>query len=91
MRALASREIPIPQHIDVFRLSEEADPSDKSAIDVVIEVAEKEVKRLEALEEKLLAEHGPECPALQDLYERMEYLEPTTFRKRCSSSLSASV
>lgn len=87
MRALASREIPIPQHIDVFRLSEEADPSDKSSIDVVIEVAEKEVKRLEALEEKLLAEHGPECPALQDLYERMEYLEPTTFRKRAGELL----
>eukprot|EP01133_Synstelium_polycarpum_P016927 gene16927-20135_t len=86
-QCLAIRELPIPNHIDIFHLSEEAYPSERSALQTVIDDVEKEVKRLEAEEERLLIEEGPESEALMDIYERMEFLDPTTFIPRASEIL----
>ncbi|EGC28947.1 hypothetical protein DICPUDRAFT_159537 [Dictyostelium purpureum] len=86
-QCLAVRELPIPSHIDIFHLSEEAHPSEKTALQTVIDDAEREVKRLEAEEERLLEEEGPESEELFDVYERLERLDPTTFIPRASEIL----
>ncbi|KAF2071346.1 hypothetical protein CYY_007344 [Polysphondylium violaceum] len=86
-QCLAVRELPIPAHIDIFHLSEEAHPSDRTALQAVIDDVEKEVKRLEAEEERLLEEEGPESEELFDVYERLERLDPTTFIPRASEIL----
>ncbi|KAJ1653947.1 ABC transporter ATP-binding protein arb1 [Dispira simplex] len=88
LECLAAREVPIPEFIDVYLLKEEAEPSQKTALEYVIEEAEKEVARLEAQVEKLLeGEDGADNPLLEDHYERIEELDPSTFESRASKIL----
>jgi ATP-binding cassette subfamily F protein 2 len=69
LKAIAAREYPIPEHVDIYLLNEPAPPSDLGALEWVVTEAEKEVERLDKLAEKLLEEEGPESPILMDLYE----------------------
>jgi ATP-binding cassette subfamily F protein 2 len=84
---LAAREVPIPEHIDIWHLSTEARPSDRSAIQCVIDVVEKEQHRLEKMEEDLMSEKGPEAFELVDVYDRLEKLDPNTFEMRAGTLL----
>ena len=43
LTSLASRELPIPDHIDIFHLDEEAEPSDRTALEAVIDVVREKV------------------------------------------------
>lgn len=52
LAALHNREVPIPDHIDIFLLRREMPPSDKTALEAVIEV-DKERLRLEKEAEDL--------------------------------------
>jgi len=87
LHTLAHREVPIPQTIDVYMLHEEAAPSDRTAIQAVIDEAEKEVKRLEKLEETVMTEDGPESPLLAEIYDRLDSLDANTFEKRAGELL----
>lgn len=87
LKSLAAREAPIPEHIDIFLLNEEFAKTELSALEAVIEEAKKEVKRLDEQLEYLMETEGPECPLLDDIYERMETLDPDTFETRASSIL----
>lgn len=51
---MGNREVPIPEHIDIFHLSREMPASDKTALQCVMEVDEERV-RLEKLAEELVA------------------------------------
>lgn len=84
LKTLAQRLVPIPAHLDIYLLAEEAQPSDDSALDYVINSAKEEVKRLEEQSERLLTEEGPDCELLEPLYERLEELDPNTFESRAS-------
>eukprot|EP00912_Choanoflagellata_sp_UC4_P002287 UC4_evm3s1442 len=53
LRALATREVDLPSHVDCFFLDSEAPPSDMTALEMVIKGAQDEVARLESLEEKM--------------------------------------
>ena len=44
LKSLAAREIPIPEHIDIYLLNEEFPPTEMTALKAVIEYAEKEIK-----------------------------------------------
>jgi ATP-binding cassette, subfamily F, member 2 len=44
LKCLAAREVPIPEHIDIYLLNEEFPPTQMTALKAVIEYAEKEVK-----------------------------------------------
>jgi ATP-binding cassette subfamily F protein 2 len=87
LECLAAREVPIPEQIDIYHLSEEVIPSERTAIQAVIDEVAKEVKRLEAQEERILTEEGPESDNLQDLYERLDRLEPSSFESRAAELL----
>lgn len=87
LKCLAAREIPIPDHFEVYLLCHEAPPEDVSALDYVINSAKAEVARLDAMIEHLLVEEGPECPLLMDLYDKQDELDPATFETRASTIL----
>lgn len=53
----------------------------------VLEAAQNEIARLEALAEKIIAEEGPESEAVMDVYESLESLDPSTFESRASKIL----
>ncbi|CRG87149.1 ATP-binding cassette, sub-family F, member 2 [Talaromyces islandicus] len=88
LKAIAQREFPIPEHIDIYLLNEGAPPSDLGALEWVVREAENELARLEKLAEDILESDGPEAPILEDLYERMETMDPSTFHTRASLILT---
>ena len=58
-------QVPIPDHMDLYHLHQEAEPSDRTALQSVVDHIEAEVARLNALEEHIMCEHGPEDERLQ--------------------------
>ncbi|CAG8573439.1 13821_t:CDS:10 [Racocetra persica] len=86
LESLAAREVPIPEHIDIYLLNQEADPCDLNAIDYVIQAAKEEIIRLEKEVEDLLTEND-EDPRLEDLYDRIAALDESTFQARASTLL----
>jgi len=57
LEALAAREVPIPDHIDIYLLRSEAEASDKTALEMVMEV-DQERERLEREAEEFLTEYA---------------------------------
>ena len=57
--------MPIPDHIDLYHLHQEAEPSDRTALQSVVDHIEAEIARLNALEEHIMCEYGPEDERLQ--------------------------
>ncbi|KAI1065133.1 ABC transporter ATP-binding protein arb1 [Fusarium irregulare] len=88
LKAIAAREYPIPEHLDIYLLNEGAPPSDLGALEWVVREAELELERLDHQAEKLLEDEGPESPVLLDLYEHMDKLDPSTFATRASLILT---
>lgn len=84
LRALAAREYPVPESIDVYLLNEPAESSEYSALEYVVREAENELKRLEDLVEQIIIEDGPESDVLEGIYERMDSLDPSTFESRAA-------
>jgi ATP-binding cassette subfamily F protein 2 len=72
LAAIGKREVPIPDHIDIYHLSREIHPSSKSALETVLDV-DQERARLEKLAEELV--HSDDDQAqdqLMDIYERLD-------------------
>ncbi|GAB5588029.1 ABC transporter ATP-binding protein arb1 [Umbelopsis nana] len=89
LQSLASKDIEIPGHFDIYLLNQEAEPENKNAVEAVIEHAQKEVARLEKQVEDILGEEdGAENPLLEDIYERIESLDPSTFETRACTLLA---
>ncbi|KAF2093929.1 ABC transporter [Rhizodiscina lignyota] len=88
LKAIDKREFPFPEHVDIYLLNEGAEPSDLGALEWVVRQAENELQRLEKLAEDILERDGPEAPALEDIYERMESMDPSTFHTRASLILT---
>jgi ATP-binding cassette subfamily F protein 2 len=86
LNSLAAREAPIPEHIDIYLLNSEYPPTEMSALQAVIDDAEKELKRLEKLMEDMMVE-DPENPLLDDIYERIENMDASTFESRAAAIL----
>ncbi|PHH80501.1 hypothetical protein CDD80_1268 [Ophiocordyceps camponoti-rufipedis] len=88
LKAIAAREFPIPDHVDIYLLNEGAPPTDLGALEWVVKEAEAEMERLDKLAEKMLVEDGPESPVLIDLYDHMDKMDPSTFGTRASLILT---
>ena len=56
-------------------------------MEYVIEKAKADVRRLEDKAEALLEKKGPDAPGLQDLYERIDDMDPNTFEVRAGKLL----
>merc|ERR1719272_2716792 len=88
LAALAAREVPIPEHIDIWYLDTEAAPEEITAITAVVDVVAKEHQRLQDLSEKLINE-DPEKNAdmLQAIDEKLQRMDPDTFEARACELL----
>lgn len=87
LKCLAEREVPIPDHMDIWFLNEEEKPMEISAFDCVVQLGTAEVVRLEALAEKVLTDQGPDSELLLDVYARLDDMEPSTFETRAGTLL----
>ena len=87
LSAIAKREIPIPEHIDIYHLREEAMPSDRTALESVVDHIKLEIEKLRKKEEDLMANYGPGDERLQVIYERLEELDPSMFETKAAELL----
>jgi len=88
MEALAGRELPIPKHFDIFHLQNEIAPTEKTALECVMEVDEE--RRLLEAEADELAHRQEDQMAherLMDIYERLDELEAGTAEATASRLL----
>ncbi|KAJ5933833.1 ABC transporter [Penicillium verhagenii] len=88
LKSIAQREYPIPEHVDIYLLNEGAPPSDLGALEWVVREAENQLASMERKAEEILEENGPEDPILEDLYDRMDKMDPSTFQMRASLILT---
>ncbi|KAJ8973493.1 hypothetical protein NQ317_018766 [Molorchus minor] len=87
LAVLGNREVPIPEHIDIFHLTREMPASDKTALQCVMEVDEERV-RLEKMAEGLVAcEDDESQEQLMDIYERLEEISADTAEARAANIL----
>jgi len=73
LHVLGNREVPIPNHIDIFHLSREMPANDKTAIQCVMEVDEERHKLEKEAEE--IGHLESETERLMDIYERLDDLD----------------
>jgi ATP-binding cassette subfamily F protein 2 len=89
LRVLGERQIPIPPHIDIYHLAGEVDASDVTALDAVLEGNATEVARLEKRAEELMDAEDEEAKEnLEQIYARLEELQPNTAPARAGKILS---
>jgi ATP-binding cassette subfamily F protein 2 len=88
LKAIAKREFPFPEHVDIYLLNEGAPPSELGALEWVVREAENELARLEKLAEDILDKDGPDSPLLEEIYERQEDMDPSTFHTRAALILT---
>ncbi|KAK0622099.1 ABC transporter ATP-binding protein ARB1 [Lasiodiplodia hormozganensis] len=88
LKSIAAREFPFPEHIDIYLLNEGAPKTDIGALDWVVGEAQAALARMEKQAEEILEQKGPEDPVLEELYERMDEMDPSTFQTRASLILT---
>lgn len=79
-----NREVPIPDHIDIYHLTREIPASDKTALECVMEVDEERI-RLEKLAEELVQYEDDESQErLMDVYDRLDDISADTAEARAA-------
>ncbi|XP_004487070.1 ABC transporter F family member 1-like [Cicer arietinum] len=86
LTAIGCRELPIPDHMDIYHLSREIEASDMSALEAVISCDEERL-RLEKEAEILGAQDDGGGEALERVYERLEAMDASTAEKRAAEIL----
>ncbi|KAI0682672.1 P-loop containing nucleoside triphosphate hydrolase protein [Cytidiella melzeri] len=87
LQSIAERDIAIPDHIDIYLVSGEAEPSDVNAIDYIVKSAKEKVARLEQRIEELSIAEDVDDVALDSAYEELEEMDPNTFEAKAGSIL----
>lgn len=88
LRALAAREYPVPENIDIYLLNEPAEPTEYSALEYVVREAEASLAAMEKEVEDIIVNDGPESLLLEPLYERIDEMDPSTFEARAAIILT---
>ncbi|KAI9396978.1 hypothetical protein POPTR_004G214300v4 [Populus trichocarpa] len=86
LAAIGCRELPIPDHMDIYHLTREIEASDMSSLEAVISCDEERLK-LEKEAEVLAAEDDGGGEALDRIYERLEAMDASTAEKRAAEIL----
>ncbi|XP_061359426.1 ABC transporter F family member 1 isoform X1 [Gastrolobium bilobum] len=86
LTAIGCRELPIPDHMDIYHLSREIEASDMSALEAVVSCDEERL-RLEKEVEALAAQDDGGGQSLDLIYERLEALDAATAEKRAAEIL----
>merc|ERR1712093_558029 len=88
LESLANRDVEIPEHIDIYLVRGEAEPSDMTAIDYIVQSAKDKAARIEQqIEEMSIADNVDEL-ALELKYEEPEALDPTMFEAKVGAILT---
>merc|ERR1711939_988721 len=88
LESLANRDVEIPEHIDIYLVRGEAEPSDMTAIDYIVQSAKDKAARIEQqIEEMSIADNVDEL-ALELKYEELEALDPTMFEAKVGAILT---
>ncbi|EIW76518.1 hypothetical protein CONPUDRAFT_111516 [Coniophora puteana RWD-64-598 SS2] len=87
LQSIAERDIEIPPHIDIYLVRGEAEPSDVNAVDFIVASAREKVAKLEARIEALSLEDLVDDAALEQCYEELEEMDPSTFETKAGSIL----
>ncbi|XP_037034060.1 ATP-binding cassette sub-family F member 2 [Bradysia coprophila] len=72
LSVLGNREVPIPEHIDIFHLTREIPASTKSALQCVMEVDEERLKLEKMADELATREDDESQDQLMDIYDRLD-------------------
>jgi len=88
LAAIAAREVPIPDHIDIWFLDTEAKPEEVTAVQAVVNVVASEHQRLEELSMQLIEEDAElNAEIVEKIQERLDKMEPSTFEPRACELL----
>jgi len=88
LAAIAAREIPIPDHVDMWFLDSEAKPEEVTAVDAVVQVVAQEHERLTELSQKLLEEDAEKnMDLIADIGDKLDRMDPSTFEARACELL----
>eukprot|EP00301_Raphidiophrys_heterophryoidea_P006281 c1254_g1_i1.p1 GENE.c1254_g1_i1~~c1254_g1_i1.p1 ORF type:complete len:614 (+),score=158.66 c1254_g1_i1:1-1842(+) len=85
LKCLGRRDVPIPDFVDIYLLDHEADPSDETALEVVMSTKD-EVARLEREADRLM-ETDANSDQLSKIYERLDELDVDRAAPRAASIL----
>ena len=88
LNAIALREIPIPDHVDLYHLHAEAEPTDRTAVEAVVDHVTEEIARLEAAQDLIIETSGAEDERLEVISDRLAELDPDTFEFEARKILS---
>jgi len=88
LAAIAQRDVPLPEHIDVFHLHEEAPPTEQTGVEAVIAHIREEAERLEALSADIIEKFGPEDERLMIISDRIDELDPNGSEPRARKILA---
>ncbi|KAJ7552017.1 hypothetical protein O6H91_06G038500 [Diphasiastrum complanatum] len=83
--AIGCRELPIPDHMDIYHLTREIDATDMTALEAVVNVDEERLQLEKEAEALAAQEDGGEL--LDRLYERLEAMDSATAEKRAAEIL----
>lgn len=88
LAAIANREIPIPDHIDIFYVSREMPASKKTALEAVKEVDAERVRLEKLADELATAEDDESQEYLMEVYERLDELGADTAEAKAANILN---
>ncbi|XP_074366637.1 ABC transporter F family member 1-like [Apium graveolens] len=86
LTSIGRRELPIPDHMDIFHLTREIEASDMSSLQAVMNCDEEKIK-LEKEAEVLAAQDDGGGEALERIYERLDAMDAATAEKRAAEIL----
>jgi ATP-binding cassette subfamily F protein 2 len=87
LAAIAQRDIPVPEHIDMYHLHEEAPANEQTGVEAVIDHVKAEADRLENMSQEIMEESGPEDDRLEAIFNRLDELDPTGSEPRARKIL----
>jgi len=86
--AIAEREIPIPEQIDIFYVSREMPASNKTALEAVKEVDSERIRLEKLADELATAEDDESQEYLMEVYERLDELGADTAEAKAANILN---
>ncbi|CAK9191017.1 unnamed protein product [Sphagnum troendelagicum] len=86
LTAIGHRELPIPEHMDIYHLTREIDATEMTALEAVMNVDEERLK-LEKEAELLAARDDGGGEPLERIYERLESMDSATAEMRAAQIL----
>jgi len=89
LAAIAARELPIPDHIDMWFVHREAEPEAVSALQKVVDIGAKEYARLEELTTKLMEEDAEgNMEIIEAIGDKLDHMSPEHFEVRAGNILN---